>query len=190
MININVFAAGLLITALIAIGALRQDREPCCSVIDINKDSGIVLVRDFTKSWITAFRPNALELAGLRVGDTVDVSLEIQQVSRVKGQPRSYKLTQPRYADPCCEVLRILPGSSQYTITAAKTGGDSIQFKLPDSLAAALMIGNNVYTSPTHGYAMIRALLHQDTVFYGFPLMPKIVEDSGTVKREKPKAKL
>ena len=161
----------VIIIASAKIGYSQAD-APCCTVIDMVKDSGTVLIRDYREGWIKRFKPDALEFASLKIGDSVYASAQLQQVSKVNGMARRYPLMQPLYRQPCCEITYILQGHPQFTITARKTTGDTLQFQIPDSLATALIIGSPIYTSPSHGYAMVLApTATPDSIFYGFPFL-------------------
>lgn len=144
-------------------------------IIDMQKDSGVVVIRDQQSGIIQMFRPHALEIAALNVGDTIQISSRSTHVNLVRGVRKNYPLLQPDYGLPCCTITKIAPGDPCcYTITALNVTGEKFRFHVPDSLAMRLVTTGKVYTQPSHGYAMIYAGSMGDSTFrqlYGFPLL-------------------
>lgn len=140
------------------------------------KDAGTFTIRDVSTGKIASFKPDALEGAELKVGDTVNVKFEDRKITYVKGNAKSYELIDASRGDSCCVILKLdsIAGDSVWKITAKNNRtGQNIYFNVPRSLAARLSAGNIVYTQPTHGYAMIAENL-PDTAkrqLYGFPLL-------------------
>lgn len=152
----------------------QQNNSVCCSVIDMNKDSSTVLIRNHHEGWIKFFKPNPLEFAELAIGDSVDASITLNQVSRVNNRPRVYPLLQPYFGEPCCAVVQLHASGTEQVVSARTNQGDSLRFAIPDSLATRFSPGIKLYTSPTHGYAMILTSIGKDTtrkVFIGFPFI-------------------
>ena len=166
----------LLIILLSAQIAFSQKREPCCTIIDMSKDEGTCTIRDRSTGRIQVFKPDALEGAELKVGDTVDVVFDLKKVTSVKGTEKSYDLLDPAVADSCCTVMKIdsIDKDSLYTVTARNnTTGENIHFRIPAILASQMRDGGLVFTKPSHGYAMIMAAEADTTkkALYGFPLL-------------------
>jgi hypothetical protein len=167
-----------LITALLFSTSLFSQKlnHPCCTIIDMAKEEGTFTIRDINTGNIKLFKPDALEGAALKVGDTVDVMYDTKKVTAVNGISKSYDLLDAANGDSCCVILKMdsLMNEPSWKITAKnKTTGENIQFNVPKSLAARLTTGSIVYTQPTHGYAMIAASL-SDTAqknLYGFPFL-------------------
>src|SRR5687767_10117348 len=83
------------------------------TVIDKNEDSALVTVRDNNNGWIRQFKPDALEISELKVGDSVRVSWSINQVSSIKGQARRYPLLPLAVSAPCCDITDIKSDTSR-----------------------------------------------------------------------------
>lgn len=176
MTLIKIFLSTVCVVVLTNLHA-QQNAVPCCTIVDIARDSGMVTIRNHTQYWIKWFKPSALDFAELKIGDSVHASLSLQQVSRIKNKHVSYALIQPRYGDTCCEVLYIAADTvSMPVVTARNKRGEVVRFGLPDSVAARLAPGNKIYSSASHGFAMVLTHPQSDTtmkMFYGFPLLPK-----------------
>jgi len=168
----------LVIGALIvSTGAYSQKSDKsCCTIIDMAKDAGTFTIRDVNTGKIALFKPDALDGAELKVGDTVDVKFDERKITSVKGYAKSYELLDAANGDSCCIILKLdsTVNETSWRITAKNNGtGENIQFNVPKSLAARLSAGNIVYTQASHGYAMIAAA-ETDTAkkqIYGFPLL-------------------
>ena len=168
----------LLFGALIFSAGLYSQKPatPCCTIIDMAKEAGTFTIRDVHTGKIALFKPDALDGAELKVGDTVDVKFEERKIVSVKGNAKMYDLMEASGGDSCCVILKLdsTVNDTSWRITAKNNStGQQIQFNVPKSLAAQLNAGNIVYTQPTHGYAMISPA-SADTVrkqLYGFPLL-------------------
>lgn len=148
----------------------------------MEKEAGTVTIRDSKTGRIHLFKPEALEGAELKIGDTVDAVLDLKKVSSVKGAPRSYELLDPIYGDSCCVVLKLdsLQEEKQLQVTARNnTTGEKIYFNIPKEMASALSEGSIVFTKPTHGYAMITTSQSDTTqrLLFGFPLLAQKPKD-------------
>lgn len=166
----------LLVMLILPLMITAQDTTFRASVIiDMHKDSGVVVIRDYQSGLIQMFRPHALEIAALNVGDTIQISAQSTHVNLVRGIKKNYPLLQPDYGLPCCTITKIAPGDPCcYTITALNVNGEKFSFHVPDSLAVSLNTIGKVYTQPSHGYAMIHVASKSDSTFrqlYGFPLL-------------------
>jgi hypothetical protein len=123
------------------------------------------------------FKPDALEGAELKVGDSVHVIFDTMKVVSVKGVAREYELLDPAYGDSCCTILKLdsITGDSAMKVTAKNIStGESIHFNVPASLAARLNAGGIVFTKPSHGYAMIAPMQKDSSsrkLLFGFPLL-------------------
>src|ERR1044071_1184653 len=109
----------------------QEVHSQCCTIIDIAQDSGLFSIRDNKSGRIQAFKPDALEGAELKVGDSIDAKFDSMKVVRVKGVSRSYDLLDPMYSDSCCVVtlLDTLSADSAYKITARNIStGENIFF--------------------------------------------------------------
>lgn len=166
---LSVFLFGLELNA-------QQPPSFCCTVIDIRKDSGTVIIRNHQERWISSFKPSALEFAEVAIGDSVGASIVLRQVNKLKGRATVYPLLQPYFGLPCCEVLRVDGEGILRTITATTSGGDSIKFEAPDTLTSKMKPGSKIYTSAGHGFAMVLEAAAKDSslmLYYGFPLLAK-----------------
>ena len=166
----------LLIIALYAQNAFAQKKDARCTIIDMSKDEGTFTIRDRSSGRIQVFKPDALEGAELKVGDTVDVLFDLKKVTSVKGSEKSYDLLDPAFADSCCTVIKIdsVDKDSLFTVTARNnTTGENFNFRIPAVLASQMKDGALVFTKPSHGYAMIIAAEADTTrrALYGFPLL-------------------
>lgn len=155
----------------------QMNAAACCTIIDVSNEEGTFTIRDIHTGRIEEFKPDALERAELKVGDTVDAVYDTKTITRVKGTAKSYKLLQPPFADSCCVILKVdsAVNDSLYTITAKNNiTGANFHFKVPRPMATQLNSGEYVFTRPTHGYAMI-ALPPADTastkLLFGFPML-------------------
>jgi hypothetical protein len=168
----------LLFGALIFSASLYSQKPvtPCCTIIDMAKEAGTFTIRDVNTGKIALFKPDALEGAELKVGDTVDVKFEERKIISVKGNAKTYDLMDASNGDSCCVILKLdstVNEASWRIIAKNNSTGQQIQFNVPKSLAARLNAGNIVYTQPTHGYAMISPA-NADSAkkeLYGFPLL-------------------
>ena len=168
----------LLFTALMVSANLYSQKaeKSRCTIIDMVKDSGTFTIRDVTSGRIVLFKPDALEGAELKVGDTVDALFDTRKITSVKGIARSYDLMNASMGDSCCVILKLDSVASEvsWRITARNNStGENIHFNVPKSLASKLSAGGIVYTQPSHGYAMIAAA-QTDTAekqLFGFPLL-------------------
>lgn len=170
---------GVTTTLVISIFYLffQEPAHSSCTIVDINEDSGLVVIRDIRSGWLKSFRPSALEFAELNIGDSVEASVLLQQVSRVRKTPRVYPLLNPFIGDPCCKVVDLKRDSTEALVTARNAEGGDLRFSVPDSLRRWLLVDSNVFTSPTHGFAMFVAASAADStkkVVYGFPLLPNV----------------
>ncbi|HUQ65423.1 MAG TPA: hypothetical protein VM101_04680 [Flavitalea sp.] len=161
----------------IALFSQKPD-APCCTIIDMVTDAGTFTIRDIHSGKINVFKPDALEGAELKVGDSVNAEFDSKKITAVKGVPKSYNLLDAANGDSCCVILRVdsLMNEPSWRITAKNnTTGEKIHFNVPKSLAARLSAGSIVYTQSSHGYAMINAALTDTTqkILYGFPLLQK-----------------
>jgi hypothetical protein len=168
----------LLVTALIISANLYSQKaeKPCCTIIDIVKEAGTFTIRDVTSGRIVLFRPDALEGAELKVGDTVDALFDARKITSVKGVARSYDLMNAERVDSCCVILKLdsVASEESWKVTAKNNStGENIHFNVPKSLAAKLSAGGIVYMQPSHGYAMIAAAQTDTTEkqLFGFPLL-------------------
>lgn len=168
----------ILIGALIVYGTVysQQPGRHCCAIIDMAKEAGTFTIRDAHTGKIAVFKPDALDGAELKVGDSVDVKFDERRIVSVKGNVKSYDLMDASNGDSCCVILKLdsAVNDSSWTVTAKNNStGENIQFNVPRSLAARLSAGNIVYTQPTHGYAMIATSISDSARkdLYGFPLL-------------------
>jgi hypothetical protein len=148
----------------------------CCTIIDMAKEAGTFTIREINSGRIALFKPDALEGAELKVGDTIDAMFGERKVASVKDTARSYELLDAATGDSCCVILNLdsTLNDTLWRITAKNnTTGEDIQFNVPKSLAARLSAGNIVYTQPSHGYAMITTDETDSAKkqLYGFPLL-------------------
>ena len=140
------------------------------------KEAGTCTIRDNHTGRIQLFKPDALEVAELKVGDTVDAAFDTKKITSVKGILRSYDMLAASFGDSCCNILKLdsVMNESFWRITAKNNiTGENIHFNVPKTLAAKLSTGGFVFTQPSHGYAMITAA-HTDSTekfLYGFPLL-------------------
>jgi hypothetical protein len=167
----------LLSALIISAGVYSQKADkPCCKIIDMVKEAGTFTIRDMNTGRIAMFKPDALEGAELKIGDTIGVMFNDRKITSVKGITRSYELLDAANGDSCCVILKVdstIP-DTLWRITAKNNStGEDIQFNVPRPLATKLSAGTIVYTQPSHGYAMITAA-ETDTArkqLYGFPLL-------------------
>ena len=160
-----------------SVNLFSQDAKvPCCTIIDMAREAGTFTIRDIQTGRICQFKPDALEGAELKVGDTVDAVFDAKKITSVKGMAKSYDLMDAVNGDSCCVILKLdsLPDEPSWRITAKNNStGENIQFTVPKSIAARLNTGGVVFTQPSHGYAMI-SWAQSDTsarFLFGFPLL-------------------
>ena len=152
-----------------------QKASPSCTVIDMSKAEGTFTIRDSRSGRIYAFKPDALEGAELKVGDSIDVSFNDMKVTAVKGTQKNYELLDAPLADSCCTVSKLdTAAADSLIVVIAKNNrtGEDILFHVPLSFGALVHEGNIVFTRPSHGYAMI--VSNTDSTrrtLYGFPLL-------------------
>jgi hypothetical protein len=171
----SIKSIALLLALCAAFRGMAQDTLASrFTIIDISKDSGTVLIRSHESAWLKLFKPDALEFAGLKIGDTIEVSNTLQQVKRVKNEIRRYPLLEPYLGNPCCEVVGPEPLPSKRIYVATNSDGGRFRFELPDTIAVMVSPGFRLFTSPTHGYAMISLPRPTDStqhIVYGFPIL-------------------
>lgn len=162
---------------MISINIYSQKADThCCTIIDMSKEAGTFTIRDINSGRIASFKPDALEGAELKVGDSVDVMFDLRKVASVKDTATTYDLMDASYGDSCCVILKLdsTLNESSWRVTAKNNStGENIHFNVPKSLAVRLNAGGIVFTQATHGYAMIAAV-ETDTTrkqLYGFPLL-------------------
>lgn len=168
----------LFISILLVSGNLfsQNAKVPCCTIIDMARETGTFTIRDNHSGRIQLFKPDALEGAELKVGDTIDALFDTRKVTAIKGIAKSYDLQDAVKGDSCCVILKLdsLINESSWRITARNNiTGENIQFEVPKPIAAKLNTGGVVYTQPSHGYAMI-SWAQSDTsatFLFGFPLL-------------------
>lgn len=152
-----------------------QKANACCTVIDMSKDEGTFTIRDSRSGRIHLFKPDALEGAELKVGDTIDASFNDKKVIAVKGNQKSYDLLDAPFADSCCTVSKLdtIATDSAISVTAKNiTTGEDIRFHIPLSFGSNVRQGNIVFTRPSHGYAMLAASTDSTRkMLFGFPLL-------------------
>jgi hypothetical protein len=154
----------------------QKTDSPCCNIIDMVKEAGTFTIRDMNTGRIAMFKPDALEGAELKIGDTVGAIFNDRKVTSIKGITRSYELLDAANGDSCCVILKLDSTvlDTLWRITAKNNStGEDIQFNVPKRLATKLSSGTIVYTQPSHGYAMI-TVAEADTAekkLYGFPLL-------------------
>lgn len=160
----------------------QTSKEPCCTIIDLVKEEGVFTIRDSRTGRMQTFKPDVLEGAELKIGDTVDAVFDTKKITSVKGTSRSYDLMDAPNGNDSCVILKMdsVLNEPSWRVTAKNnTTGENIHFNVPKTLAARLSPGNFVYTQPTHGYAMISAAL-SDTAsnkfLFGFPLLQETKE--------------
>jgi hypothetical protein len=162
---------------MISVNMYSQKAERhCCTIIDMARDAGTFTIRDINTGRIALFKPDALEGAELKVGDSVDVMFELRRVASVKDTATTYDLMDAARGDSCCVILKLdsALSESSWRVTAKNSStGENIYFNVPKSLAARLNAGGIVYTQASHGYAMIAAADADTTKkqLYGFPLL-------------------
>ena len=154
----------------------QKPKEPCCTIIDMAAETGTFTIRDNHSGRIQLFKPDALEGAELKVGDSVDAIFDTKKIVSVKGITRSYELLDASDYDSCCVILKLdsVLNTSSWRITAKNNiTGENIHFIVPKSLAETLSTGGPVFTQPSHGYAMIAAAQSDTTrrLLFGFPLL-------------------
>jgi hypothetical protein len=167
----------LLSVLIFPAGVYSQKADnPCCNIIDMVKEAGTFTIRDMNTGRIAMFKPDALEGAELKIGDTVGAMFNDRKVTSIKGSTRSYELLDAENGDSCCVILKLDSTviDTLWRITAKNNStGEDIQFNVPKRLATKLSAGTIVYTQPSHGYAMI-TVAETDTAerkLYGFPLL-------------------
>lgn len=162
------------ITANVAIS--QEADKPCCTIIDLKKEAGTFTIRDVKTGRVLLFKPDALEGAELKVGDSIDADFNSNKVTLVKGASRSYDLMDAIQLDSCCVIMKIdtLEATSVLITAKNNTTGDNIRFRIPKLLALRLAEGNLIFTQPSHGYAIISDREEADTtkrILFGFPLL-------------------
>lgn len=157
-------------------GSFGQNAKPqCCTIIDMSKEKGTFTIRDIKSGRIQLFKPDALDGAELKIGDTVDAKFELMKTVSVKGASKSYDLLDASYGDSCCIIIKmdtILP-DSVFKVTAKNiSSGQHIYFNAPFALRPAVDSGVKVFTQASHGYAMIASKADSTrTMLFGFPLL-------------------
>lgn len=180
----------LLLACIQTLGLSAQKSQlDFAAIIDIDKDAGTVLIRNPTTGRINLFKPDALELAELKVGDTVHVSDSAAKISRLKGTSSQYSLTPPEYTSACCSIVSIEAAKHDQCCAVAIVKNDStgelFKFSLFKSSDSLLKVKTPVFTRESVGYAMVAASSAEDTVskvFYGFAILP---QNTGPIQSKK-----
>lgn len=154
--------------------AYSQKGESCV-IIDVSKETGTFTIRDVKSGRIQTFKPDALEGAELKVGDSIRATFDSMTVVAVNGNARTYKLLEAQPGDSCCIIMKVdtVEDTSVVRITARnKTTGGNIYFNVPKPFASSVDSGWVVFTQPTHGYALIAAQGDSTSRrLFGFPLL-------------------
>ncbi|MBL7698806.1 MAG: hypothetical protein JNK79_11625 [Chitinophagaceae bacterium] len=162
---------------LAAASSLQSANGQCCTIIDMAKEAGTFTIRDSRSGRIQLFKPDALEGAELKIGDSVDVKFDSMKVVSVKGVAKTYDLLEPLYNDSCCVVMKLdtLMPDSVFRVTARNiSSGKSIYFNLPSTLRPSLDSGTVVFMHPSHGYAMVATRTDSTRkALFGFPVLEK-----------------
>src|SRR5215218_10019136 len=85
----------------------QKPDTPCCTIIDMVKEAGTFTIRDINTGKIKLFKPDALEGAELKVGDTVAAVFDKNKTIAVKGISKSYELLDAVNGDSCCVILKV-----------------------------------------------------------------------------------
>lgn len=156
---------------------LQQANAQCCTIIDMARDNGTFTIRDKSSGRIQSFKPDALEGAELKVGDTVDAKFDLMQTISVKGVAKTYNLLEPVYGDSCCIITKfdlVLPDSVLRITAKNISSGQHIYFDIPAMLRSTLDSGATVFTQTSHGYAMVTNRVDSTRrKVFGFPLLEK-----------------
>lgn len=124
---------------------------PCCSVIGINKTTGIVTARETTTGRTFQFTASAAQLGTLTAGDPVSVDLKRGQVTALRGKTiQATPMMEPEGGVPCCAVLQFEPDAGQpcCALVSAKDNntGEEFEFRITDAdLRGAIKTGDPVY---------------------------------------------
>lgn len=155
--------------------AAYSQKNQCCTIIDISKEAGMFTIRDINSGRMQTFKPEALEGAELKVGDSVGAMFDSMKVVAVNGTTRAYRLLDASAGDSCCIIVRVdtVEDAPVVKITAKNNStGEHIYFNVPKPMAASLDIGRIVFTQASHGYAMIATQSDSTTRrLFGFPLL-------------------
>lgn len=161
----------ILLSGLMAYSQKNQS----CVIIDVSKEAGTFTIREVRSGRMQTFKPDALDGAELKVGDSIRAAFDSMKVVAVNGTARTYRLLDAQAGDSCCIVVSVgaAEDSSVARITAKNnTTGGYIYFNVPKPLAASLDTGRIVFTQPTHGYAMIATQGDSTSRrLFGFPLL-------------------
>lgn len=163
-----------LISLCCGLTAYSQQNQ-CCTIIDISKEAGTFTIRDIRSGRIQTFKPEALEGAELKVGDSVGALFDSMKVVAVNGTARTYQLLDASAGDSCCIIVKVdtIEDAPVVKITAKNNStGENIYFNVPKPLASSLNGGETVFTQASHGYAMIAT--QSDSTrrrLFGFPLL-------------------
>src|SRR3982751_4501536 len=156
----------------------QKSADPCCGILSLASPDGfgpvdgIVLVRNNITGQTFQFKPDALDLNSLHVGDPIDANLGMNKIISLKGVAREYQMSQPRPADPCCTIVSIHPDPFDPCcgIVTTQHNGVTYSFSVPKNISATLKAGLPVSLAMQDSYAFFTTNVNGHPSLYSYPV--------------------
>src|SRR3954468_18122748 len=156
----------------------QKSAEPCCTILSLTSPDGygpvdgIVLVRNNVTGQTFQFKPDALDLNSLHVGDPVSADLSVNKITGIKGVARGYQINQPNPATPCCSIASIHPDPFEPCcgIVTTQLNGVTYSFSVPKNISATLKAGLPVTLSMQNSYAFFTTNVNGNAGLYSYPV--------------------
>ena len=163
--------------ALAHIKTKVKPEAPCCSIISIGAVDGFqmtegsVLVRNTTTGLTFQFKPDALDINSLHVGDGITADISLKKITAINNIGGVYPILQPDPIAPCCNIGSIKrdPISPCCSIVGIQSNGVTYTFSVPQNISATLKVGQPVYLAMKNSYAFFKTSLSGQTNYYSYP---------------------
>lgn len=164
-------ACCLLSTIIISQNSLAQKpQSPCCTILSVGPVDGIVLIdpigpvdaivlmRNNTTGQTFQFKPDALDLNSLHIGDAINVDMSSNKITSIKGIARTYSISQPNPGTPCCSIANIQPNPALpcCSIVSIQNNGNTYSFSVPKNISSTLKVGQPVSLAMQNTYALFK----------------------------------
>jgi hypothetical protein len=138
------------------LGVAQKPGAPCCSILSLEPPHG-VLVRNNTTGQTFEFKVDASEYGRLKAGDAITLNAATKKITAIKGVGRSYPISQPNPATPCCSVTNVMPAPDVPCCGMVgvhdDTNNKDYMIKVDKSVANQLKAGQPVFKlEPGDGY--------------------------------------
>lgn len=150
----------VLITPMLAGAGHPPLSDPCCTVIGVDAARGLVTVRNTETARTLQFKTDIRDIQTIKVGDALEADFAGSVVLSINGAARSYKLSEPDFGEPCCNIINIQTAAPCCAVVTArsKLPGKTIRFSVErESVVKTLKVGNEVSTDSAGVWAFIHS---------------------------------